>query len=344
MISRVLVALCLLRIVLASSQRYSPELLSKFNAWQIKYKKLYNTVEEFDTAITNFKASIARVEANNKRTGGDYYGLTTFADLTPQEFKAKYLNANHKNRPHGNPHISKEKVLAPSKVAPPSSFDWRDHSPSVVTDVYDQGSCGSCWAFSATENIESMWALAGNDLVSLSREQIVDCDTVDQGCGGGDTPSAYQYVQQAGGLEGEDSYPYTAGGGDSGSCTFDDTKVVANITGFQWAIPECTSSCNSQNMTDVKAKLATVAPFAICVYAEPWMDYNGGIFSDSSCTHAYTDLDHCVQLVGYSSSYWIVRNSWNTDWGVDGYIYIATKPVGGNLCGVLDEVNYATVP
>jgi len=331
-------------VALASSQRYSPQLLSQFNAWQIKYKKVYTDVSDFDRAITNFAASIKRVEANNKRMGFDHYGLTKFADMTPEEFKKIYLNANHKNRVGGHPFIPKENVLPVSTAhTVAAGYDWRNHNPKVVTDVYDQGQCGSCWAFSATENIESMWALGGNDLVSLSREQIVDCDTVDQGCGGGDTPTAYQYVMEAGGLESESAYPYTAGGGDSGSCSFDDSSVVAKISNFTWAIAECTGACNSQNITDLQQKLSTVAPFAICVYAEPWMDYNGGVFSDQSCTHAYTDLDHCVQLVGYSPDYWIVRNSWNTDWGEDGYIRISTKVAKGNLCGVMDEVNFVTI-
>jgi len=339
---RVLVALCLLGVALASSQRYSPQLLSQFNAWQLKFKKVYSDVAAFDRAIQNFEASIKRVAANNKRAGENTYGLTKFADLTPEEFKKFYLNADHKNRQASSHNAH---VLPPSKLKAPTSYDWRTRKPAVLTTVKDQGQCGSCWAFSATENIESMWALAGNSLDSLSPEQIVDCDGVDQGCNGGDTPTAYEYVQQAGGLETEDDYPYTAGNtGEAGTCDFKDSKVVANITGFTWAIPQCTGACNSQNMTDLQSKLASVAPFAICVYAEPWMDYPGGVFADPSCTHAYSDLDHCVQLVGYTADYWIVRNSWNTDWGEAGFIRISTKVAKGNLCGVMDEVNYVNVP
>jgi len=232
-------------------------------------------------------------------------------------------------------------ILPPTTVAAPTSFDWRAHTPSVVSDVKDQGQCGSCWAFATTESIESMWALAGNHLVVLSPEQIVDCDTVDAGCNGGDTPSAFEYVTDAGGLDTEASYPYTAGSGDSGNCQFSKKNVAATIKGFTWAIPECSGSCDSQSMTQVQSKLSTVGPFAICVYAEPWQDYAGGIFNDATCTHAYTDLDHCVQMVGYAPSYWIVRNSWAADWGEAGYIYVSTKVAKGNLCGVLDEVNFA---
>jgi C1A family cysteine protease len=188
-----------------------------------------------------------------------------------------------------------------------------------------------------------MWALAGNDLAALSPEQIVDCDTVDQGCNGGDTPTAFAYVTQAGGLESDAAYPYTAGSGESGTCTFDESQVVAKINNFTWVIPECLDSCDSQDMGTVQSKLATVAPFAICVYAEPWQDYSGGIFNDQSCSHDAPSLDHCVQLVGYDNGdgYWLVRNSWAADWGENGYIRVSTKEAKGNLCGILDEVNYA---
>jgi len=138
-------------------------------------------------------------------------------------------------------------------------------------------------------------------------------------------------------------YPYTAGqSGEGGSCDFQ-SPGVASISNYTWAIPECSGSCNSQSMSDVQSKLATVAPFAICVYAEPWQDYSSGIFADSTCSHDYSSLDHCVQLVGYDNNagYWIVRNSWAEDWGEDGYIRVSTKVAKGNLCGIMDEVNFA---
>jgi len=321
--------------------KYSPQLLSRFNAWQIQYNKVYQDVAAFEHAISNFQASIARVAANNKRTGGTFYGLTKFADLSTAEFKARYLKSGGGR---GRPADVVADVLPPSTQDPPETWDWRDYKTTVVSPVKDQGQCGSCWAFSATENIESMHALKHGDLPILGPEQIVDCDTVDAGCNGGDTPTAFAYVTQAGGQDTEESYPYTAGdSGEGGSCAFESSNIGAKINNFTWAIDECTGSCDSQSMSDVQAKLASVAPFAICVYAEPWQDYSGGVFSDSTCSHDYASLDHCVQLVGYDNKagYWIVRNSWNTDWGEEGYIRVSTKVAKGNLCGIMDEVNFA---
>jgi hypothetical protein len=340
----VLLALLGVCATAVSATRYSPELLQQFNAWQIKYKKVYDTVSDFEHAMDNFKASLTRIAQKNAASeGSNWAGLTKFSDLSPAEFKKIYLRATHNAETARKTREVIREVVPPTTVAAPTSVDWRTHTPSVVSAVKDQGQCGSCWAFATTESIESMWALAGNDLVELSPEQIVDCDTVDAGCNGGDTPSAFAYVTQAGGLDTEASYPYTAGSGDSGSCQFDQSNVGATIDQFYWVIPECTGSCNSQSMSQVQSKLATIGPFAICVYAEPWQDYAGGVFNDATCDHAYSSLDHCVQMVGYTQNYWLVRNSWAEDWGENGYIYVSTKVANGNLCGVLDEVNYANV-
>jgi len=312
------------------------------------YDKSYESAAEFEHAFHNFLASIKRVEANNKRTGKSYYGLTKFSDLSPEEFKATYLGSDHSTGRAARNALAANAPVArvpKGKKSAPFVWDWREANPNPVTDVKDQGQCVSCCAFSATENIESMHILSGKKSVTLSPEQIVDCDQGrgDQGCQGGDTPTAFNYVTAAGGLDTLASYPYSAGGGQAGSCAFDKTQIGAKINNFTWAIPLCTDGCDNQDMKLLQTQLSSVAPFAICVYAQTWQDYSSGVFDDANCVHAYNQLDHCVQLVGYDNAknYWIVRNSWNTNWGDGGYIYISTQVAGGNLCGIMDEVNYA---
>jgi len=274
-------------------------------------------------------------ERNARSNGRNNFGLNKFSDMTQDEFKRAYLGFKPRA---GRPHLP---VVRSAKTAD-DLVDWR--TKGAVTAVKNQAQCGSCWAFSTAEEIESAWFLAGNELTTLSEQQIVSCDTVDQGCSGGDTVTAYAYVEQAGGLESESAYPYTSGGGDSGTCTFDSTQIVAHITNFSYATPPCTDACTNQDETTLANNLASMGPVSICVYAEPWQDYTGGVLN-SDCTSDYSQLDHCVQLVGYnkqdsSNPYWIIRNSWDTTWGEAGYIYVQ---IGQNLCGVADEATIVQI-
>jgi C1A family cysteine protease len=234
----------------------------------------------------------------------------------------------------------------------PDNWDWRrpnDGRPVGVTAVKDQGQCGSCWAFSATEEVESMWILSGKSAQVLAPEQTVDCDTTDGGCNGGDTVSAYAYIKQTGGLMAESAYPYKAGiTGNAGTCRFERSGIKASIKGFTYATPGCDDDCDKQNEELLKENLYKVGPVSICVDAEPWQMYQSGILAGASsgCNKAYDELDHCVQLVGYGvdpathEQFWSVRNSWATSWGEAGYIRLK---YGENTCGVADEATIVTI-
>jgi len=256
------------------------------------------------------------------------YGVTKFFDLTPAEFKRFYLGKI--TRPTVTP---QPKIPSSPPTALPDAFDWS--SKGAVTPVYNQGECGSCWAFSATETIESQWFLAGNTLISLSPQQIVDCDRVDLGCEGGDTPTAYQYVINATGLESQSDYPYTA---EDQKCAFQSSKVKASIKGWGYVT-------QNKNETEMLYGLYAKGPLSICVEADTWQFYVGGVIS-SDCG---TALDHCVMITGFQKmrgwdfieyDVWNIRNSWGEDWGVDGYLYVER---GSDLCGVADEVTLPIV-
>jgi C1A family cysteine protease len=241
-------------------------------------------------------------------------------------------------------HVSHKELSA----TVPASYDWRQPDqgrPVGVTAVKDQGQCGSCWAFSATEEVESAWILAGHAAVDLAPQQTVSCDTTDGGCNGGDTVSAYAYMEKNG-VEAEKSYPYTSGAsGDSGTCKYKSSEVVAKISSFVYATPSCDNACNRQDETQLAASLYNSAPVSICVDAEPWQSYTSGILTAASgCKMAYSDLDHCVQLVGFGVDadvpFWSVRNSWAADWGEAGYIRLKR---GDNTCGVADEATIVKI-
>lgn len=335
-----LLALCAVANAFAPPQ--SLPQLDEFHSFMEKFSKNYTDLNEYMAHYHTFRANLQRIQqlraahyAETGTSGEEVYGITKFADLNRKEF-SNFLGYTPRYRPQ-------VEVSFPNITAAPDKVDWR--TQGKVTPVKDQGQCGSCWAFSATEEVESSWAMGGHTLEEFSVQQIVSCDGTDGGCNGGDTISAYEYIQQAGGLESDKVYPYSSGGGNTGSCHFNKNNRIVKVTGFTYATPACTDSCNKQDEQTLADNLASKGPVSICVDAESWQFYTGGVLT-SNCPHAYSDLDHCVQLVGYdktaSTPYWIVRNSWNTDWGIEGYIHVA---IGKNLCGIADEATFvATAP
>jgi len=313
-----------------------------FQQWKVKYGKFYSTEEEESLRFKNFVASVERVgRRKTEAQNPEVFGLTKFSDMTSEEFKTRMLNYKPSAQAKASPYDAKRYLRAST----PASYDWRDYG--AVTPVKDQGYCGSCWAHSAVETVESAWYLAGNTLTEFSVEQVNQCDTKDGGCNGGNTETAYAYIESAGGLATAASYPYTNATyyGTTGTCqSF--TVAGGSISGYTYATPKCsTLKCNSQDEATLASNLASTQPASVCVYAESWQDYTSGVMAESDCKNSYLSLDHCVQAVGFnaisgSDGYWIVRNSWNTDWGVDGYIYLA---YGTNTCGVADDATFVTI-
>jgi len=319
----------------------------QFESFIAEHNKEYSA-EEYETRFGIFQTNldkIAQLNAARQSEDDAEFAVNKFADLSAEEFSAKYLNYNREKRERPQGFFNRSSIVREGYDAQSTRVDWRDQH--AVTAVKDQGQCGSCWAFSATSEIESMWFMAGNRLDELSPQQIVSCDNNDGGCNGGDTPTAYDYVVSAGGIMLESDYPYTSGRtGRDGTCMFDRTKIAATIKGFSWAIPECPwthPKCDQQDEAGL-VRATGGSPISICVNAEPWQFYRSGVMTNSQCRGRYNDLDHCVQLVGYdqtaSTPYWMVRNSWGNDWAYSGYIHLAMME---NACGVANEATIATV-
>ncbi|KAL6050146.1 E3 ubiquitin-protein ligase HTD1 [Balamuthia mandrillaris] len=307
--------------------------ISLFKGFMAQHKKQYATEEEFNYRLTVFKSNLEVAKELQRLNPAASFGVTKFSDLTAEEFKEFYLM----------PSFNREDVLGEAEPLEeatvdveelqdglPDSFDWRDKG--AVTAVKNQEQCGSCWAFSVTETIESAWYLAGNSLPVLSEQQIVDCDTTDQGCNGGYPTSAYDYIMNAGGLEAEKQYPYEA---RDGQCQFQKGKVVASIKNYL-------SATSSKNETQMQMVLYNQGPLSVCVAATSWQTYQGGVVT--SCDKM---MDHCVQATGFKNMegkdgktypVWAIRNSWSTDWGMDGYIYLERNK---DMC---DVAELATIP
>jgi len=267
----------------------------------------------------------------NESKGKTQYGDSPFMDLSPKEFEHSYLMPKKFHQKENIPEeirnnvmkfnfTEKPKLDKDSRI--PGMLGW---STSCLTGIYNQGSCGSCWDFSATEQIESMNCIQGHTggtAVSLSMQQVLDCDHVGtDGCGGGSTYSAYNYVISQGGIDTYASYPYV---GTQQACRYNPNNVGARISAWGWI----TQDRDEQVMHNY---LFDSAPISICVCASQWQYYSGGVVMGTNCC---TAIDHCVQIVGYwqiSGVWaWAVRNEWGASWGDHGYIYLQ---YGTNTCG-----------
>ncbi|EGW13555.1 Cathepsin L1 [Cricetulus griseus] len=216
----------------------------------------------------------------------------------------------------------------------PKSVDWRKHG--YVTPVKDQGSCVSCWAFSAVGSLEGQMFRKTGKLVPLSEQNLVDCSRSqhNNGCHGGLFTSAFQYIKDNGGLDTSESYPYEA---QDGPCRYDPKHSAANITGFV-VVPS--------NEEALMKAVATVGPISIgiSVRLRSLLFYKSGFYYDPDCYNHYPN--HSVLLVGYGEEsdgqkYWLVKNSWGEEWGMDGYIKIAKDR--NNHCSIATIAAYPTV-
>jgi len=276
-------------------------------AYKQQFGKSYSPREEA-SRYAIFKKNMARAAQLNEIDTASY-GWTKFSD---QE--------RHRARLEVPAYIRRTRVTVANDL--PDSLDWRDKG--AVTGVKDQEQCGSCWAFCAVASMEGAYFLAHQQLLSLSEQQIVDCDEYDHGCEGGWPTNAMQYVKDAGGEMLEEDYPYT---GMEGSCQFDASSAKMQVKDIQ--------TFPSGNEQQMMTACQQYGPLAIALDASKFDFYSGGIMNGSGC--AQGSPDHGVTVVGWGvedgTKYWIVKNSWGEDWGEDGYVRVER---GSNACGVED--------
>jgi len=311
----------LLGLSLAKQADYT---VSQFSAFMSKHGKQYETKAEYNLRLNIFRENLAKIEEHNRSGASWKMEVNKFSDLTKAEFETLYTGYKKTPQSGGSPQAARPKASQKTIKDLPESVDWRDKG--VVSAAKDQGQCGSCWAFCATEQIESYAAINSptNEMLELSAQQITVCTPNPQHCGGwgacsGAIPNlAYSYVQLFG-LATEADYPYTAGdfNGDR-ECHYDlSTKPLSiGIGGYNRLSPN--------NQEEVMQHLAEVGPLSVAVYASTWDSYKGGVFTGCPYEEDIA-INHCVQLVGYGTDptdggYWIVRNTWGDDWGEDGYI------------------------
>jgi len=285
-----------------------------------------------------FKTNLHLAEQRNARAAShakpglkrEMHGITKFMDLTAQEFTMKYKGY----QPHGNHtgpfllHHDSAKIAASAQ-----SIDW--NARGALTPIKNQGQCGSCWAFSATEQLESQYFQKYDELKVLSPQQIVSCDTTCNGCGGGNPIAAWGYVSGFGGQEPSTDYPYTSGlTGQTGTCKSIQGDVVEDV-GPTYSLIASAPSQESNMLAQIQD-----SPMSVCVDAQLWQTYTGGVITASS--GCGTEIDHAVQATGYNAegNYWIVRNSWGETWGENGFVWVE---YGANVCGITSQATIVSV-
>eukprot|EP00297_Palpitomonas_bilix_P011927 CAMPEP_0113881312 /NCGR_PEP_ID=MMETSP0780_2-20120614/8301_1 /TAXON_ID=652834 /ORGANISM="Palpitomonas bilix" /LENGTH=331 /DNA_ID=CAMNT_0000868145 /DNA_START=142 /DNA_END=1137 /DNA_ORIENTATION=- /assembly_acc=CAM_ASM_000599 len=323
------ICLVLLAFVAGTAAKKEEEYAQLFRAFVRDHNKRY-AVEEFYHRYATFKKNVDYIEAFNANNADRLeLEVNKLADLTQSEFRAFYLG----HVPRQGQESKVPTTITPSKSD--EAIDWR--AKGAVSAIKNQLHCGSCWSFSTTGAVEGASAIKYGKLLSLSEEQLVDCSHSfgNNGCNGGLAVDAYGYIGSVGGLEEESSYPYTAGTTEkAGTCNANPAKFAknTNVTGY--------AAVTAGDESDLMAKLK-MGPVSIAVDASQnaFMFYKSGVVG-KECG---TSIDHAVLLVGADTDsngkpYWIVKNSWGTDWGQSGYIYIERD---NNNCGI---TNCASVP
>ncbi|CAI5799165.1 cathepsin L1-like [Podarcis lilfordi] len=309
-----------------------PALNNAWNLWQRTHPRIYAKGEEY-LRRSLWESNLKKIEQHNREAaqGKHTYRLAMnrFGDWTDGEFKQKMTGFRFNQTRRRNDNAEFFRKL--SERQSPDFVDWR--RKGYVTPVKDQGDCGSCWAFSATGALEALHFKKTKQLVSLSEQNLIDCSRKEgnEGCRGGYPSHAFEYVKRKG-INSEHSYPYEA---ENGACRFKKWDIAARCKGFV-NIP-------AGNEKVLEKAVAFEGPVSVGVNTFDFRFYSHGIYNNRQCGD---HLDHAMLAVGYGFKrhqgqrlvdYWILKNSWGSDWGEHGYMKMQK---GVNLCGIAEDASY----
>ncbi|KAG7279975.1 hypothetical protein CRUP_025227 [Coryphaenoides rupestris] len=310
-----------------------PELDQHWELWKKMHNKVYSdNIEEFGRRrIWEVNLDMINVHNLEATLGMHTYELAMnhLGDLTTEEVTSSLMGTLiPEDLERGLSNFTRV-----NQSALPSSLDWR--KKGLVTGVKNQGSCGSCWAFSAVGALEGQLKKTTGTLVSLSPQNLMDCSMRfgNQGCNGGYIANAFLYVMKNHGIDSDAAYPYM---GRSGPCKYSPKFKVASCSGYGF-LP-------MGDEVALKHALATIGPISVAIDAArpKFLFYHHGVYRDHTCTHR---VNHGVLAVGYGTDhghdYWLVKNSWGVHYGERGYIKMARNRL--NQCGIALYACYPTM-
>eukprot|EP00443_Scrippsiella_acuminata_P002590 CAMPEP_0115258432 /NCGR_PEP_ID=MMETSP0270-20121206/47286_1 /TAXON_ID=71861 /ORGANISM="Scrippsiella trochoidea, Strain CCMP3099" /LENGTH=518 /DNA_ID=CAMNT_0002674171 /DNA_START=28 /DNA_END=1581 /DNA_ORIENTATION=+ len=317
--------------------------LGEFERFVVDFSKRYAD-NEWEARFAAFKSSLEAIHEHNAMGHSFRLALNEHADVAPRDFVRTHMSGltglwATTNR-SGVGMLREEPLLlrAHREKAPlPTSADWL--TKGVLGPVQDQGQCGGCWSFAATDALSAAWQIATGRYVELSKQQLMDCsvDFGNQGCAGGNMDNAFRYAEGAA-LCYANSYPYR---GTLSSCKSQCSVAIplGGITGF-YQVPE--------NSEYALMRAVSKQPVAVGIEAEKSRNfqlYRSGVMSGLCGTKP----NHAVTVVGYGEEegkpYWLVRNSWGSTWGLDGYFKLlrGPGPIGTGECGIYTMPSYPIV-
>jgi hypothetical protein len=317
---------------------------SVFNKFKIEFDKEYSSLQEIEVRFDIFRTNLKNIILHNSDPENTFkMGINLFSDLTPDEFRDRFIIGNYNTNnsfifQNNYPQLDMDyscSLYTHLEYILPDFLDWR--TLNAVTPVKNQGHCGSCWSFSSTGALEGAWAISRNKLYNLSEQQLIDCSKKygNMGCSGGLMEDAFVYAIHNKGLCTEESYPYTAS--DDLSC-----KICNKIATF-------TKCFNIPENDQIALKYAvSEGPVSIAIEADTkiFQSYSYGVITGSLCG---TNLDHGVLIVGYGTEngidYWLVKNSWGSLWGLDGYVKIQRSNSNDDpgVCGIAISASFPKV-
>jgi len=302
-----------------------------FQEWTQVHQITFDNSAQEAKAFENFMSNARKIKQHRAEYNQGVHtyqtGVNKFTHLSREEFRSRLGYISKKAR--SNPNLQTNSYR-PKRAAAPASLNYT--AQGMVTPVKDQGDCGCCWTFSTTGVLEGLYFKKYGKLMSFSEQMLVECFQLYAGCDGGVVADAVDYVNSIGGIATEAGYPYASQNGNYGSCKLPSIPLTRMAPRY--------ADVNEDDTSLMNALVQGGIPVSVSIaVGDPFQDYISGVMDPS--TACVPDINHAVLLVGYGTDaatgipYWLVKNSWSSGWGENGYFRLRRDV--SDSCGINEE-------